>query len=306
MANDIPNQDVINAVQRMQHYIEGHIKEPITQSQLAKAAGYSPYYSSRIFKMLIGKSPFEYIRKLRLSQSAVTLRDERAKVLEVALDYVFDSHEGFTRAFSKEFGINPKAYAQNSPPIKLFMPTAIKDFYNLINGNGEKKMNNQPAKAIFVQIMERPARKLILKRTKTATHYFEFCEEAGCDVWGILCSIKEALYEPIGMWMPDNLRPKDTSYYTQGVEVPSGYAGEIPEGFEIIELPECKMLIFQGPPYDDEKFQEAISELWEQTADYNPQIHGYEWADDAAPKFQLAPMGYRGYIEGRPVKEIGK
>jgi len=30
-------------------------------------------------------------------------------------------------------------------------------------------------------------------------------------------------------------------------------------------------------------------------------IYGYEWADQDAPRFQLAPMGYRGYIEARPV-----
>ena len=31
---------------------------------------------------------------------------------------------------------------------------------------------------------------------------------------------------------------------------------------------------------------------------------GYEWADEAAPRFQLDPQGWRGYIEARPVREI--
>jgi hypothetical protein len=123
-------------------------------------------------------------------------------------------------------------------------------------------------------------------------------------VWGILTSIKEALYEPIGMWMPENLKPEGTSIYTQGVEVPLDFAGEVPEGFEVIELPPCKMLIFQGQPYDDEHFTEAINELWKQTENFNPEIYGYKWADADAPKFQLAPMGYRGYIEGRPVRPV--
>jgi len=163
---------------------------------------------------------------------------------------------------------------------------------------------SETAKAIFVQIVERPARKLILMRGKTATQYFEYCDEVGCDVWGILSSIKEALYEPIGMWMPPNLKPAGTSTYTQGVEVPLDYDDEIPEGFEMIELPPCKLLIFQGQPYDDENFGDAIDELWQQTENFNPEIYGYEWADEDAPKFQLAPMGYRGYIEGRPVRAV--
>ncbi len=303
--NTTPSQDKIDAVMRMQHFIAEHIKEPITQHQLAGAAGYSEYYAARIFRELIGKTPFEYIRKLRLSQSALVLRDEKTKVIDVALDYVFDSHEGFTRAFSKEFGITPKKYAGRPIPVRLFMPNNIRDCYLPRSESEEIEMNVTPG-TVFVQAVDRPARKLILKRGKTASNYFEFCEEVGCDIWGILCSVKEALYEPVGMWMPENLRPAGTSVYTQGVELPHDYAGEIPDGFELIELPPCKMLIFQGPPYDDEKFIEAIDWLCKQTAHYNPEIYGFTWADDIAPKIQLAPMGYRGYIEGRPVRPMNK
>ena len=162
----------------------------------------------------------------------------------------------------------------------------------------------QTPSAIFVQILDRPERKVILKRGKTSTHYFEYCEEVGCEVWGMLCSIKGALYEPIGMWMPDSLRPVGTSLYTQGVEVAADWAGEVPEGFEVISLPACKMLIFQGPPYEDDKFEEAIGAVWQQTERYDPRIYGYEWDEQVAPRFQLAPMGYRGYIEGKPVKAV--
>lgn len=166
------------------------------------------------------------------------------------------------------------------------------------------KSNN--ANTVFVQVIERPARKLILKRGIRATHYFEYCEEVGCDVWGVLSSIKEAIYEPIGMWLPESLRKPGTSIYAQGVEVPETYSGEVPDGFELIDLPPCKMMVFQGQPYDDEKFQEAIGELWEVMKNYNPEIYGFKWADEDGPRFQLAPMGYRGYIEARPVRILNK
>lgn len=295
------NIDKVEAVNRMQEYIESHIYEPITQSQLAKVSGYSQYYASRFFKEATGKTPFEYIRKLRLTKSALVLRDEHKKVIDVAFDFVFDSHEGFTRAFSKEFGITPKEYSKKPKPVPLFIPSNY--LYLLkINRKEEVKMSD-PKHVIFVQIIDRPSRKLILKRAKKAADYFDYCEEVGCEVWGILCSIKEALYEPIGMWMPERLRPEGTGEYAQGVEVPSDYDGEIPDGFEVIDLPACKMLIFQGPPYDDDDFKDAISDLWKYTENYNPEIYGYTW-DDVAPRFQLAPMGYRGYIEGRPVKSL--
>jgi AraC family transcriptional regulator len=297
----------VNAVQRIQDYIENHISEPITLYMLAKAAGYSPWHSARIFKELMGKTPFEYIRSLRLSLAAIKMRDENIRIIDVAFDFVFDSHEGFTRAFSKQFGMTPNYYNKNTPPLKLFMPNRIRDYYLMLQKGVDSMSKKANSNTVFVQVIDRPERKLILKRGAKATHYFEYCEEVGCDVWGILSSIKEALYEPIGMWMPENLQKVGTSTYTQGVEVPLNYKGEVPEGFEIIELPPCKMMVFQGQPYEDnEKFGDAIEELWEVTKDYNPELCGFKWADEDGPRFQLAPMGYRGYIEARPVRQINK
>ena len=167
-------------------------------------------------------------------------------------------------------------------------------------------MSNNNTKSIFVQVVERPARKVILKRGKEAEEYFKYCEEVGCEVWGVLSSVKEALYEPVGMWLPDSLIKDGTSKYVQGVEVPLEYSKEIPEGYEIIELPSCKMMIFQGEAYDDENFMEEIDEVWEHIKKFDPSVYGYKWAINKAPRFQLAPMGYRGYIEGLPVEPVNE
>ncbi len=296
--------EIINAVQRMQDYISEHIYSRITLSDLAKAARYSQWHSARLFKELTGKTPFEYLRALRLSKAAMQLRDMQTKIIDVAFDFVFDSHEGFTRAFTKQFGVSPKKYSGNPNPIRLFLPNRIRDYYLLLQEGGIKMSKEKSTNTVFVQVVERPERKLIMKRGIKATHYFEYCDEVGCDVWGILVSIKEAIYEPAGMWLPNSLITPGTSKYIQGVEVPSNYSGVIPDGFEIINLKPCKMMVFQGEPFDDEKFGDAIEELWDVMKKYNPQIYGFEWADEDAPRFQLEPQGYRGYIEARPVKEI--
>ncbi len=298
------NCEKLNAVNRMKEYIQQHITEQITLRMLANTANYSPWHADRIFKELTGKTPFEYIRAVRLSLAAVKLRSTDVKVADVAFDYVFDSHEGFTRAFTKHFGVTPRYYNKSSPLIKFFIPENIRDFYLTTQKGVTFMPKNSNANTVFVQVIERPARKLILKRGITATEYFKYCEEVGCDIWDALLNIKEALYEPIGMWLPQNLQKPGTSTYAQGVEVPEAYSGDIPDGFEIIELKPCKLMVFQGKPYDDEKFGEAISELWEVMKDYDPKLYGFEWDDQAGPRFQLAPMGYRGYIEARPVRQI--
>ncbi|HWP97334.1 MAG TPA: hypothetical protein VN426_10855 [Syntrophomonadaceae bacterium] len=119
-----------------------------------------------------------------------------------------------------------------------------------------------------------------------------------------MCSIKQALYEPIGMWLPEKLRNPGTSEYAQGVEVPTEYTGELPGGYELIDLSPCMVMVFQGPPFKDEEFVEAISDLWQIMKTYNPEIYGFKWADEDGPRFQLAPVGERGYIEARPVRTL--
>lgn len=296
-----------SVTEQIKKFIGEHLNEPVTLNDIAKAVGYSKFHTSRIFKEDTGLSLFEYIRRERLTASAFALRSGREKVLDVALDFMFDSHEGFTRAFANGFGITPKKFAAY-PALDGWM---IPYYYlNRQKTKTDEFIMEQKAAVIFTQIMERPARKLILFRSYNAADYFEYCEEVGCGTpekpapWDILCGIKDALNEPMGVWLPKSMRPEGTGIYAHAVEVPADYSVEIPEGFDIIDLPACKYLVFQGEPYDDEKYEEAIGKLWERIADFNPKVYGYEWDDETAPKFQLAPMGWRGYIEGRAVRAI--
>lgn len=88
--------------------------------------------------------------------------------------------------------------------------------------------------------------------------------------------------------------------------MPPDYTGPIPDGFELIDLPPCKLMVFQGEAFDDSEFEAAILEVQCAIEKYNPEIYGFRWADEDGPRIQLAPMGYRGYIEARPVRSLKK
>lgn len=81
------------------------------------------------------------------------------------------------------------------------------------------------------------------------------------------------------------------------------YSGEVPEGFDVIELPACSYLMFQGEPFEEAEFGEAISQVSAAIKKYNPESLGYRW-DTENPKIQLEPVGTRGYIELHAVKKI--
>ena len=287
----------IEAVQRMQDYIESHLDTNISMADLANVSKYSPWHSYRLFVDLLHITPAVYIRRLRLSKSALRLRDEKIKIIDVALDSGFESVDGYQRAFYKEFGCNPYEYSMRPTPIYLFKPYGIK------YANRKESKNMSEVKSVFVQVIEKPERKVIIKRGKTAKHYFEYCNEVGCDVWGLLCSMKSISGEPVCLWLPEKYIPEGTSEYVQGVEVTTDYAGEVPEGFDIIELSKCKYIMFQGEPFEEEDFCEAVEQVWNAIKKYNPETIGYTW-DDSNPRIQLEPIGTRGYIELHPVKNV--
>lgn len=286
----------ILAVQRMQDYIEANLCERITIDELARVSSFSPWYARRLFLKWTGHSPSHYIRKLRLRTSALRLRDEYCRVIDVALELGFGCVDGYQRAFIREFGCNPKEFAKHPVPLYLFTLFAVTSQYP------ERKYTTMnEVKHVFIQVIDKPKRKAIIKRGVNATDYFSYCEEVGCDVWGLLSSVKSSSKEAICMWLPKHLIKPNTSEYIQGVEVTIDYAGMIPEGFEVIDLPASKYLMFQGEPFAQENYDQAITELWEAAKKYDPTILCYQW-DESNPRIQLEPLGSRGYIELLPIK----
>ena len=287
--------EIILAVQRMQDFIEQNMYKEITLLDLSKVSLFSPWYSYRIFKNQTGLTISDYIRKLRLSKSALKLRDNKTKIIDIAFEMGFKSVDGYQRAFQKEFNCNPYEFYKNPMPIYLFKPYGVK-FRNM-----EVKRNMEKVKNVFIHVVEKPRRKLIIKREVKATDYFEYCEEVGCDVWGLLTSIKSISGEPVCLWLPKKYVKENTSIDVQGVEVNSNYDGVVPGGFEIIELPKAKYLMFQGEPFEEENYCTAINEIQEAIKKYDPSVIGYEW-DRENPRIQLEPIGERGYIELHPIK----
>ena len=158
----------------------------------------------------------------------------------------------------------------------------------------------EPVQSVFLQIIAKPARKVILKRGIQAEDYFPYCEEVGCDVWGVLTSMDSLCGEPVCLWLPAAYWRPGTSTYVQGVEVEADYAGPIPDGFEVIDLPQAEYLMFQGEPFQEEDYCQAIQAVQQAMARYDPTLLGYQWDDDN-PRIQLEPRGDRGYIELRAI-----
>jgi len=111
-------------------YVEKNIENKLELKELADFMGYSPYYISRKFMDLYGIPITGYVRIRKLQYSIKDLLDGM-KVIDVAMKYSFESHEGFTRSFKSLFGSSPKDiknYLQeyDIPEVELFANCKVK------------------------------------------------------------------------------------------------------------------------------------------------------------------------------------
>lgn len=95
-------------------YVKVHSRDDISIGDVADHAGFSLDYFNRIFLTHTGFTVMAYINYIRLKDAAVALRHTDRPVLDIALDAGYDSHEGFTKAFTKRYGVSPSKYRKNN------------------------------------------------------------------------------------------------------------------------------------------------------------------------------------------------
>jgi AraC family transcriptional regulator len=106
-------------------FIERHLKEPISVQDVADAAGYSLYHFSRTFNRAIGHSPYDYIIRRRLSESARELLESGKRIIDIAIEYQFNNPETYTRAFRSMFGAPPNQVRKNKRLSNLIFKSRI-------------------------------------------------------------------------------------------------------------------------------------------------------------------------------------
>ncbi len=117
--------DIYKAVQ----FIEKNLKENITIEAAAQEAGYSLFHFARVFNQLTGHSPYDYIMRRRLSESAKKLAERKQRITDVAFEFQFNNIETYSRAFKKMFDILPNQIKDESILNKLTLKDPITEKY---------------------------------------------------------------------------------------------------------------------------------------------------------------------------------
>jgi AraC-like DNA-binding protein/predicted transcriptional regulator YdeE len=112
--------DHIDRLNNTIEYIEANLDKNIHLELLACKFALSKYHFHRIFKALIGDPPFRYIEKRRLSRAAADLIETNKRIIDIAFDYGFNSHESFIRSFKKKFSLTPSQFRKTKPDFRFY------------------------------------------------------------------------------------------------------------------------------------------------------------------------------------------
>jgi AraC family transcriptional regulator len=110
---------LLKRIQPALAYAAAHVDEDVSLATLARQVGLSVYHLQRAFSAASGETPKQFTLRLRLGRAAAMLLTSKVTVLDVALSCGFQSHEVFTRAFRRRFGMSPSLYRQRG-----FVPAA--------------------------------------------------------------------------------------------------------------------------------------------------------------------------------------
>jgi AraC family transcriptional regulator len=127
------------AIAQALDFVERHLKHDIGVADMAGAAGYSLYHFCRVFNGLVHHTPYDYLIRRRLSQSAQSLLETDWRVVDIAFDYQFNSHETYSRAFKRMFGVPPHRYrtlhanGRPAPDRRTWMPRLTVEYLRHIN-----------------------------------------------------------------------------------------------------------------------------------------------------------------------------
>ena len=108
-------------IQESIDYIEANLKTDLTAQELADNAGFSQFHYYRLFQLATGMPVMQYIVRRKLLNALYEIGQGK-KIIDAALEYGFDTHAGFYKAFKRELGCGPSAFIKRHKIRKPIKP----------------------------------------------------------------------------------------------------------------------------------------------------------------------------------------
>ncbi len=264
--------DYVSILQNTLEYIDKHLGDALDVEHLAQHAGFSPYHFCRVFRFGTGQSVMGYVRSRRLLCAAVALSGQD-RLIDIALQYGFETHSGFSKAFRRHFGCTPENFRIHA---KAF-PPPLPD----LNTLKQSKRRNIVMEPTFIT---RPAIKIAgyslhttnvdgVNNTAIPQFWTDYLTDGRCKKLHEAAFVQN--HAEYGACFPEN--PQTGEFvYAIGVEVQDG--SEVPAELETFDIPAATYAVFLSPPASRAAFSDSIQSTWQHIySQWFPQS-GYEYA----------------------------
>ena len=237
-------------------YIEENLAGEIDFNEAAEKACYSLFHFRRMFMVLIGVTPSEYIRRRRLTLAARELLSGNYRIIDIAMKYGYDSPDSFSRAFRQLNGVTPQAARKLGVMLMAFPRIS---FPILVKGGND----------MDYRIIEKPSFDVVGKARKISTmngensrnipkFWHEFINSKNGEK--VLMELTEGKPGPItgalelgicfgesvkeGWWESPKLSAGyEGIIYVIGAEKPDK---PVPKGFKVYHIPAATWAIFEA------------------------------------------------------------
>ena len=299
------------AVDEIDERIKRQDDEALTLLALSKKLGYSEFHTTRRFREISGMLLGNYIRLRKLAFALIEVRDSQVKFLDIAVKYGFGSHESFSRAFKKAYGITPRDYRKN--PLPVVLRTKISTFDRYIFGIGEIGMvkSTEEVKIYFITM---PAHKFLHVKNYESSGYFDFWEKQAkipgqdCDtICGLLDSIKgkldgkdDVIGQYSGQIMAHIYEGNGKKAECYGTRLPANYNGPKPANMLLVDIPEREYIVFEHGPFSFEKECEIVGEKLEMAInafDFSKTEYKPDTSAGRAAYFYFVPESFEKRIQ---------
>lgn len=269
--------DYIKIIQDSVDYIEENLKKELTVDGIAKLTGFSSYHYYRLFNSYVGMPVMQYVRRRRLLHGAIELASNGSRIIDIAMDYGFNTHSGFTKAFTKEYGCSPREYISKingSIPKKIDLMLLKK--YNIMNGVVmEPKIISIPAFKVAGYSFETS-----LESQESEREIPAFWERFEIEDWEsrLYEEVKPLEHGEFAICFPPDMETGRFRYML-GVRG-DNYQGQSTD-IIISEIPESTYAVFTTPPaaYEERSFVKAIHGTWDYIL--------HEWFPESG--YEIAP-----------------
>lgn len=109
----VPTKKKFDILQSALNYINQHINEEISITQISERCYISKYHLCRLFKEKMGITIMEYILQTRIMMSKELLRKENLSITQISTKCGFSSSSYFSRVFKEKVGVSPMKYKKH-------------------------------------------------------------------------------------------------------------------------------------------------------------------------------------------------